>query len=138
MPNRDRYHQAVKNALLNDGWDITADPLHLRWGRKDLYVDLAAEQLLAVEKDGQRIAVEIKTFGGLSEVADLQQAMGQYCVYRSVMKRIDADRALYLAIHDEVFADVFDEPIGQVLLEDYQLRLIVFDPRQEVILKWIH
>ncbi|AFZ32996.1 XisH protein [Gloeocapsa sp. PCC 7428] len=136
MPNRDRYHEAVKNALIKDGWDITHDPLHLRWGKRDLYVDLGAEELLAAERAGRRIAVEIKTFGGLSEIADLQQAVGQYCTYLSVI-RIEPDRTLYLAVQGEVFADIFDEPIGQILLEDYTLSLIVFDSKQEVILKWI-
>lgn len=137
MPNRDRYHEAVKNALIKDGWDITHDPLHLRWGKRDLYVDLGAEELLAAERAGRRIAVEIKTFGGLSEIADLQQAVGQYCTYLSVIRRVEPDRTLYLAVQGEVFADIFDEPIGQILLEDYTLSLIVFDSKQEVILKWI-
>ena len=47
MPARDIYHDAVKNALLKDGWTITDDPLHLKWGQKDMYVDLGAQQLLA-------------------------------------------------------------------------------------------
>ena len=64
MPNRDRYHDKVRLALEKDGWLITGDPLRLRWGRQDMYVDLAAEKLLLAIKDNQQIAVEIKTFGG--------------------------------------------------------------------------
>ena len=41
MPARDIYHDAVKNALVKEGWIITDDPLHLKWGQKDMYVDLA-------------------------------------------------------------------------------------------------
>lgn len=36
-------------------------------------MDLAAEKLLIAEKGTQKIAVEIKTFSGDSEVADLEQ-----------------------------------------------------------------
>jgi hypothetical protein len=72
MPAKDRYHQTVKNALIKDGWTITNDPLHLRWGNKDMYVDLGAERLFSAEKEGQRIAVEIKTFGGISEMLALE------------------------------------------------------------------
>jgi hypothetical protein len=68
MPARNIYHDCVRNALVNDGWVITHDPLRLRWGGKDLYVDLGAEQLLAAEKAGRRIAVEIKSFVGPSDV----------------------------------------------------------------------
>ncbi|MFN6535902.1 MAG: element excision factor XisH family protein [Nostoc sp. EkiNYC01] len=59
MPARDRYHQNLKNALIKDGWTITDDPFHLKWGKKDLYVDLVAEKLLIAEKGTQKIAVEI-------------------------------------------------------------------------------
>ena len=50
MPAKDIYHNAVKNALIQEGWIITNDPLHLKWGQKDMYVDLGAKQLLAAEQ----------------------------------------------------------------------------------------
>src|SRR6185312_10402773 len=76
MPASDRYHNCVRNALIKDGWVITHDPLRLSWGGKDMYVDLGAEQLISAEKGGRNIAVEVKTFGGPSEVDDLERALG--------------------------------------------------------------
>ena len=76
MPAKDIYHETVKNPLIKDGWTITHDPLVLRWGTNDVYVDLGAEQLLAAEKRGQKIAVEIKSFVGRSDVDDLEKALG--------------------------------------------------------------
>jgi hypothetical protein len=137
MPARDIYHDNVKNALLNDGWTITHDPLRLSWGGKDMYVDLGAEQVMAAEKAGRKIAVEVKSFIGLSEMDDIENALGQYLVYRSVMARIEPDRTLYLAIHNEAFLDIFEQPLGNLLLEDYQVQLMVYDLQSEVILKWI-
>ena len=137
MPARDLYHNALKNALIKDGWTITHDPLRLKWGVKDMYVDLGAEQVVTAEKAGQKIAVEIKGFVGASELDDIENAMGQYFVYRSVLVRTEPDRTLYLAIHKEVFLDIFEEPLGRLLLEDYRVPLIVFDLQEEVILKWI-
>jgi hypothetical protein len=61
MPAKDVFHEAVKKALLNEGWTITADPLYIQFGGVDLYVDLAAEKVIAAEKDGRKIAVEIKS-----------------------------------------------------------------------------
>jgi hypothetical protein len=29
MPAKDKYHEAVKTALIKDGWTITDDPLHI-------------------------------------------------------------------------------------------------------------
>ena len=39
--------------------------------------------------------------------------------------------------HRTIFLDLFTEPIGKVLLDNRRLRLIVFDPRTEVIVQWI-
>jgi hypothetical protein len=137
MPARDRYHNQVKNALIKDGWTITDDPLHVKWGKKDLYVDLGAEQLLAAEKGERRIAVEVKSFLGHSEMADLEQAVGQYTIYYEVLSRAEPERVLFLAIDEETYDNLFEEPIGELLLETRQIRLIVFDPQTETIRQWI-
>ncbi len=137
MPAKDIYHSVVKTALEKDGWAITHDPLRLRWGSRDLYVDLGAEQLLAAEKGERKIAVEIKSFIGASPVTDLENALGQYILYYDILARLEGERSLYLAIRQTVFLDLFEEPIGKVLLENNRFRLIVFDPQTEVIVKWI-
>ena len=82
MPARDKYHNAVRNALIKDGWTITHDPLRLVWGKRDMYVDLGAKKLLGAQKGERLIAVEIKSFAGASEMADLEKAVGQFSVYR--------------------------------------------------------
>ena len=102
-----------------------------------MYVDLGAEKLLLAIKEEQKIAVEVKTFGGASSIADAQQSLGQYFIYRSVMKRLEPDQKLYLAIHDEIYQDFFTEPLGEILFSDYEVPLLIFDPEQEVIIQWI-
>lgn len=57
MPAIDLYHDAVKRALIKEGWNITHDPFHLRWGRKDMYVVLGAKRLLVAERAGYCIGV---------------------------------------------------------------------------------
>ncbi len=74
-----------ENALIKDGWTITHDPLILAVGRRDIYVDLGAEQPVAAEKEGRKIAVEVKSFVGPSAVHDLEQAISQYSLYRIVL-----------------------------------------------------
>ena len=137
MSAKDIYHDSVKNALVKDGWAITHDPLILKWGLKDLCIDLGAEQLVAAERAGQKIAVEIKSFVSPSEVEDLKNAVGQFILYHDILAHTEPDRILYLAIREAVYNDVFEEPIGAVLLENKRVRLIVFDPHTEVIVKWI-
>lgn len=137
MPARDTYYHTVKNALIKDGWDITHDPLRLSWGRKDLYVDLGAEHMVTAEREGRKIAVEIKSFVGHSEIDALEKATGQYLIYREIMARVEPERVLYLAVPESVFTDLFEEPIGTLVLQNLHLQLIVFDPVTEVIEQWI-
>lgn len=137
MPARDVYHNTVKKALIKDGWTITHDPLNLRLGKTDVYVDLGAEKLLAAEKEGQQIAVEIKSFIGRSKTNDLEEALGQYILYCDVMELSEPNRKLYLAVNQVVFKNVFQKDMGKLLLEKKRLKLPVFDHREEVILKWI-
>ncbi|WP_375339686.1 element excision factor XisH family protein [Okeania sp. SIO2G4] len=60
---------------------MTDNPLRLKVGRRILYPDLGAKKLLAAQKEGQKIAVEIKSFLGVSPINDLEQALGQYIIY---------------------------------------------------------
>ncbi len=76
VPAKDIYHDSVKNALIKDEWTITHDPLTLKVGRRDLFIDLGAEKFLAAEKQGRKIAVEVKSFISASEVEDLSQCSG--------------------------------------------------------------
>ena len=138
MPAKDVYHDNVKTALTNDGWIITHDPLRLPWGAKDLYVDLGAKRLLAAQKGEHKIAVEVKSFIGYSAITELERALGQYILYHDIMAHIEPERVLYLAVPLAVFEELFEEPIGQVLLDNNRIRLMVFDPIAEVIVKWIH
>lgn len=136
MPALDLYHNAVKQALIKDGWIVTHDPLHLRWGRKDMYVDLGAKRLLIAERFEEKIAVEVKSFIGESEMQAFRDAVGQFAIYRAVLRRTYPDYTLYLAIRDMIYTSFFEEPIGQILIEDENLKIIIFDAEQEVILQW--
>ncbi|EDZ92878.1 MAG: element excision factor XisH family protein [Limnospira sp. PMC 1291.21] len=138
MPAKDIYHNCVKIALLKDGWTITDDPLSLKVGQKDIFIDLAAEKLLVAEKQGVKIAVEVKSFVGKSEIEDLKNALGQYYLYDKILKYLNSDKNLYIAIRKAVFQRLSAETIGQIILSDQNLKLIVFDPNLEEITRWIN
>jgi XisH protein len=131
------YHNTVRTALEKDGWTITNDPLTLEIGDRSLFVDLGAEKILAAEKQGRKIAVEVKSFVGASPVHDLEEAVGQYIVYEDILELSQPERNIYLAIREEVYLDIFSEPIGQLLLNKKRLKLIVFEPSKEIIVRWI-
>lgn len=86
MPAKDFYHEVVKEALIKEGWTITHDPLRLPIGKTKVYIDLGAEKLLGAERDGEKIAIEIKSFVGLSNIADLELALGQFLLYEFILE----------------------------------------------------
>jgi XisH protein len=136
MPAKDTYHDAVGRALIKDGWTITDDPYRLVWGERDFYVDLGAERVVAAEKAGKCIAVEVKSFLGASPMRDLELALGQFLLYRSILEEQEPDRLLFLAIPDEPAA-IFDEPVGQLLIVKHLIQAVIFDPQKEEVLRWI-
>lgn len=73
---RDKFHEEVKNALEQEGWVITADPLSFKVGKIQVQIDLGAERLIAAEKGNDKIAVEIKTFGNVSFITPFTKPLG--------------------------------------------------------------
>ena len=137
MPAKDIYHNNVITALEKDGWTITNDPLPLKIGERTLSVDMGTEKLFAAENQGRKIAVRVKSFVSASPVHDLEQAVGQYILYEDILEQSEPERIIYLAIRTEVYAQIFSEPIGQILLENKRFKLIIFDSLKETIVRWI-
>jgi XisH protein len=98
---------------------------------------LGAEKLIAADKGSQKIAIEIKSFVSPSEIRDLEVALGQYVLYQNVLMRIEPERTLYLAIRESSFLKLFEQEIGQILLENQVLKLLTFHPETEEIARWI-
>lgn len=137
MAARDIYHDAVATALKQDGWTITHDPLTLDFGTRQLYVDLGAERLIAADRQGEKIAVEIKSFIAPSVVSEFHTALGQFLNYRLALRLKEPARILYLAVPLEVYQDFFREDLAQLSLREYSVKLIVFDPEAEEICQWL-
>jgi hypothetical protein len=139
MSRRDTYHYAVRRALVKDGWTISHDPLRLSYEGTTVSTDLGAERLVA---DGQRIAVEIiavevKDFDSEQMMSDFEKALGQYNLYRTLLKLLDPDRAIFLAVRNDVFDEFFQRPIIQVVTEEDKVCFLIFDEVREEIVQWI-
>ncbi|MGE0085471.1 MAG: XisH family protein [Desulfococcaceae bacterium] len=136
MPVRDNFHNTVKNALIREGWKITHDPYFMRYGDTEFYIDLGAEKILAAEKEGRKIAVEIKSFLGDSTVYEFHTALGQFISYRNILEEIEPDRTLYLAVPADIFDSFFRSRFGQMAVRKNQIRLIVYNAAREEIESW--
>jgi hypothetical protein len=133
---KDLFHNAVRHALEKDGWIITDDPLFLRFGGIEMYIDLGAEQILAAERGEEKIAVEIKSFLTPSATTEFNGALGQFLKYQLALEKAQPDRVLYLAIPIDTYDSFFTLELPRLLIQRYCVHLIVYDPDEEVIALW--
>ncbi len=134
---RDKIHDAVKQALINDGWTILDDPFRIKFEGKMVAADLRAERLIYLTRDNERIVVEIKSFIGRSFIKDLQSALGQYQMYAFFLSASEQTDALYLAVSEAAYEREFTDSAVQKLLAYFQVRLLVVDILNEEITQWI-
>lgn len=113
---RDKFHNEVRAALEKEGWTITNDPLLFNIGDLQVHIDLGAEQLIAAERSMDKIAIEIKTFGNLSFITALYEAVGKYIIYRNVLKIREPERTLFLAVPERTFNLFFKGEIVQKVM----------------------
>lgn len=137
MPAKDIYHDAVKNAIIKEGWTVAADPYYIVYKKLRLIADLGAERSLAAQRGNEKIVIEIKSFINRSFIYDLERAVGQYIIYRTFLRRTAPDRQIYLALSQLVYKANFDETI-EIIINENQIKLIIVDPIKEVITKWIN
>ena len=138
MPRLDIIHNAVKTALIKDGWTITDDPYILKYRRTTLYADLGAERAILAQRNNQKLVIEIKSFVGVSKIQDLKETLGQLDIYSYLLEEIEPDRKLYLAISTNTYKNIFQQDIAQLILKKRKLPLIIVDVESEEITQWIN
>jgi len=134
---KDISHNPIKNALIKDGWIITADPFRLKYEEFEFLADLSAERTLAATKDNRQIIVEIKSFAGRSFVRELQQSLGQYKIYLDIIELTQLDYELYLAISHLTYQVFFTQKAAQMVVQRHNLNLLIVDIDEEEIVQWI-
>ncbi len=116
---------------------ITADPYLIRYKDVDLFADLAAEEPIAAERQGQKIVVEVKSFLSPSPMRDFEMALGQYIVYRNLIQLTAPEYSLYLAIKENSYQNFFLRDSIQDLTRINSIKLLVINTMQEEVLQWI-
>ena len=112
------------------------DPYRIQVEEVELLIDLGAEQVLAAEKMGEKIAVEIKTFLQPSAIAGFHTALGQFLNYQEALQLDEPDRTLYLAIPQQTYETFFEKRFVQRIVQKYALKLLIYNPTGEVIVQW--
>jgi hypothetical protein len=70
-------------------------------------------------------------------VRSLEEAVGQYEIYRLLLAAADSGRVLYMAVSVGTYRSVLADQFGQLVVSGLNLRLVVFDEQQERIVQWI-
>lgn len=135
---RDLFHEAVRQALLKDGWTITHDPYEIRLMGVENDIDLGAERLIAAqrESENEKIAVETKSFLSASFMRDFHVAVGQFTNYKILLKQQEVDRILYLAVPHSIYVKRFAIEGIKFICRELDIRIITYDPINEQIVKW--
>ena len=137
MAAKDIVHDIVREALEKEGWFIIRDPFFLRVSENiSMFVDLAADKLLLAERGTLKIAVEVKSFVGLSNLSDFHLAVGQFLNYRLALEELESDRILYLAIPDDIYNTFFQDSFIQKVIDAYSIKLIIVNPKKGEITLW--
>ncbi len=137
MSAKDRFHDVVKTSLQKEGWVITDDPLRIAVDRiTNIFIDLAAEKLIVADRDGQKIAVEVKSFLSPSTISEFHTALGQFINYRYALADYDPKRVLYLAVPLVIYEEFFTTPFIHSVIQRSQITLLIFDPVKEEIVQW--
>lgn len=101
-----------------------------------LFADLGAERPISAVQGDKKIVVEGKSFRGASAMHQFENALGQYLIYRLYLRVIAPERALFLAISDEVRDDFFNQAAIKVVIQEYEVKLLVVNLENEEIVEW--
>lgn len=134
---KDIFHEQVKTALIKDDWIITHDPLTVKLTKRNVFIDLGAEKVIAAERSGQKIAVEIKSFLGFSPLTDFYGALGKYQFYLLALRKKFPDRKLYLAMPEESYMTLTNDPLLEEFIDELDISFIIYNPNDEIITQWI-
>ncbi len=138
MPRKDEIHEAVKNALLKEGWIITDDPFRIHYEDVDVYADLRVEKEEDESGTYRALVIEIKSFLEDSAIHSLEVALGQYATYRTLLNEVAPQYKLYLAVANTIYRSQFQRKSFQLIVQANQVALMVVDVLQEEIVAWIN
>lgn len=133
MPSRDKYHEVVVRALEKDGWTIAKDPMTLMLEDRRLYIDLLAER-----DNVEGVFIEIKVFEKMASPMNyIANSVGQYKLYEAALDWLEDSRPIYLAVPNLVYDNFLTEPIVAHFLKIMVVKIVIYDPVEERILRWI-
>jgi len=125
----DACHEEVAEALRREGWQVENES-------RRVYMDRAINIDLRAVRASENTFIEVKCFPQLAIPDEQYTAVGQYLMYRTFLRLIQIPDPLYLAVPVTIYDDEFDVVMKETLNE-YHIKLLIFDPTGERSLQWI-
>lgn len=132
MPAKDAYHDIVVKALKKDGWGVKTKQLYLTIEDRAVWIDIEAE------KTDQVIVVEVKGFENLrSPLTYLYSVVGQYMVYREILRYLELDYDIFLAVPRDAHDTILQEELSQIIIKNIGIKMMVVDMLTEEVISWV-
>lgn len=137
MPAIDSCQPNVIKAFEKEGWQVIEQPLMLRLMKRNIYIDIKFRRL----KGGiveEIVIAEVKCFSNPKfDLEEFYSAIGQYQLYRKALHIYNDFSDIYLVIPQTAYQRLQLESALIAIFEETDVKLILVDVEQEVILQWI-
>ena len=80
--------------------------------------------------------VEIKSFLSRSPMREFETTLGQYLIYKTFLSLTNPEHTVYLAISNKIYEKFFTQVAIELILEKYQVLLLIVDINKEEIIQW--
>lgn len=136
MPRLDDCHDVIVRALEKAGWMVAPKSPRFVLKRRLMIVDIEAEKP-SNGRSASHILVEVKClFEKDSGTTGIYLALGQYIMYRAMLRELKEVVDLYLAVPEAIYEAMSDSVLRRAILEN-EIKLIVVDLERELIKRWI-
>ena len=125
----DKVLPNLKDALVKDGWQVKPKALLLRDTGYQFLIDVDAE------KDGKRVAIEVKSWLSESFNQDWYMAFGQYLTYQGALHVEAPEYELYLAVPEDIYYKHFNTFILS-LVKANSVKIVIFDTNTNTVAAW--
>ncbi|MFN8374578.1 MAG: element excision factor XisH family protein [Anaerolineae bacterium] len=136
MPTLDQCHDNVVHALQKDGWTVQPLPLYLTLKRRRAFIDIQASR----QENGSAnsiIVAEVKCLTDTESLTtDIYTAIGQYLIYRTLLRQKQFSMPIYLVVPEEIHTNSFDETV-RLTMNESKIKLLVVNIATETIVRWI-
>ncbi|MEM1327243.1 MAG: element excision factor XisH family protein [Bacteroidota bacterium] len=123
MAARDKLRDLVKATLIKQDWTIAENLARIE---QEVNLGFKPEnnQLIAAEKDGQKIGVQVESFLTSSTLQEMYGVVGRHSMYSLALKHHEPDRKLRIAVPKPIHDSFFQLPFIRDFVKRQEMDLM--------------